>query len=103
MQQAEEVASMQQELLQVTKLLRTSERESVAWEGLRKDYEAKEQQAQQVIEDLMLLVQQLRLQKAEDEERLASLLADVIIVNDDLERAVQELLEFIRAARASAR
>jgi guanylate kinase len=44
-----------------------------------------------------------RLQKAEDEERLASLLADVIIVNDDLERAVQELLEFIRAARASAR
>jgi guanylate kinase len=30
-------------------------------------------------------------------------LADVIIVNDDLERAVQELLEFIRAARASAR
>jgi hypothetical protein len=30
MQQAEEVASMQQELLQVTKLLRTSERESVA-------------------------------------------------------------------------
>jgi hypothetical protein len=69
-QQAEEVAGMQQELLQATKLLRTGERESVAWEGLRKDYEAKEQQAQQVIEDLMLLVQQLRLQKAEESKDL---------------------------------
>ena len=44
-----------------------------------------------------------RLKKAEDEERLASVLADVIVVNDDLERAVQEVLNFIRAARASAR
>lgn len=46
---------------------------------------------------------QERLQKAEDEERLASSLADVIVVNDDLERAVQEVLDFIRAARVSAR
>lgn len=44
-----------------------------------------------------------RLKKAEDEERLASVLADVIVVNDDLERAVQEVLDFIRAARVSAR
>jgi guanylate kinase len=44
-----------------------------------------------------------RLQKAEDEERLASVLADVIVVNDDLERAVQEVLDFIRAARVVAR
>jgi len=44
-----------------------------------------------------------RLKKAEDEERLASVLADVIVVNDDLERAVQEVLDFIRAARVNAR
>lgn len=44
-----------------------------------------------------------RLKKAEDEERLASVLADVIVVNDDLDRAVQEVLDFIRAARVSAR
>jgi guanylate kinase len=43
---------------------------------------------------------QERLQKAEDEERLASTLADVIVVNDDLERAVEEVLSLIRGARA---
>jgi guanylate kinase len=41
-----------------------------------------------------------RLQKAEDEERLASTLADVIVVNDHLDRAVDEVLEIIRGARA---
>jgi guanylate kinase len=46
---------------------------------------------------------QERLQKAEDEERLASVLADLIVVNDDLERAAEEVLDFIRAARPSAR
>jgi guanylate kinase len=44
-----------------------------------------------------------RLQKAEDEEALAPLLADVIVVNDDLNRAVEEVLFFIRAARATGR
>lgn len=40
-----------------------------------------------------------RLQKAEDEERLAATLADVIVVNDDLDRAVDEVLRVIRGAR----
>jgi guanylate kinase len=44
-----------------------------------------------------------RLQKAEDEEALASVLADVIVVNDDLNRAVDEVLGVIRAARTSGR
>jgi hypothetical protein len=91
MQQAEEIASMQQGLLQVTKLLRTSERESVAWEGLRKDYEAKEQQAQQVIEDLMLLVQQLRLQKAEENKELKQKNKDLRGQMKELQRCVQDM------------
>ena len=44
-----------------------------------------------------------RLQKAEDEERLAAVLADVIVVNDDLNRAVDEVLRVIRGARGQTR
>lgn len=44
-----------------------------------------------------------RLKKAEDEERLGGELADLIIVNDDLGRAVGELAGFIGAARAQRR
>lgn len=44
-----------------------------------------------------------RLKKAEDEERLGAELADVIIVNDDLERAVGEIRAIIGAARAARR
>jgi guanylate kinase len=40
-----------------------------------------------------------RLKKAEDEERLGAELADIIIVNDNLDRAVGELEAFIGAAR----
>lgn len=40
-----------------------------------------------------------RLRKAEEEEREGVALADLVVVNDDLERAVGELLGFIRAAR----
>lgn len=42
-----------------------------------------------------------RLRKAEEEERLGSVLADVVVVNDDLERAVAEIEAIIGAARAS--
>jgi hypothetical protein len=99
-QQAEEVASMQQELLQATKLLRTSERESVAWEGLRKDYETKEQQAQQVIEDLMLLVQQLRQQKAEESKELKQKNKDMRGQMKELQRCMQDMQQRIDAVAA---
>jgi guanylate kinase len=46
---------------------------------------------------------QLRLKKAEDEERLGAEQADVIIVNDDLERAVAEIQGIIGAARSARR
>lgn len=46
---------------------------------------------------------QTRLQKAEDEEREGAALADVVVVNDDLDRAVSELLDAIRAARQTRR
>lgn len=41
-----------------------------------------------------------RLRKADEEEREGVELADLVVVNDDLTRAVGELLAFIRAARA---
>ena len=44
-----------------------------------------------------------RLQKAEDEERLGAEIADVIVVNDDLERAVAEIQGIIGAARKGSR
>lgn len=44
-----------------------------------------------------------RLKKAEDEEKLGGELADLVIVNDDLERAVGELRAFIGAARNGRR
>ncbi len=44
-----------------------------------------------------------RLRKAEDEEKLGGELADLVIVNDDLQRAVAELRGFIGAARMSRR
>lgn len=44
-----------------------------------------------------------RLQKAEDEERLGAEIADVIVVNDDLERAVAEIQGIISAARTGSR
>ena len=40
-----------------------------------------------------------RLKKAEDEEKLGGELADLVIVNDDLRRAVAELRGFVGAAR----
>lgn len=46
---------------------------------------------------------QTRLQKAEDEEREGAALADIVVVNDDLDRAVAELADAIRAARESRR
>ncbi len=46
---------------------------------------------------------QLRLKKAEDEERLGAEQADVVIVNDDLERAVAEIQGIIGAARSARR
>ena len=45
----------------------------------------------------------LRLKKAEDEERLGAEQADVVIVNDDLERAVTEIQGIIGAARSARR
>lgn len=45
----------------------------------------------------------LRLKKAEDEERLGAEQADVVIVNDDLERAVAEIQGIIGAARSARR
>lgn len=44
-----------------------------------------------------------RLRKAEEEERLGSRLADVLVVNDDLDKAVGEIEAIIRAARGSGR
>lgn len=44
-----------------------------------------------------------RLRKADEEERLGSVLADVVVVNDDLDRAVQEIEAIIGAARGSLR
>lgn len=41
-----------------------------------------------------------RLRKAEEEEDLGARLADVVVVNDDLERAVGEIEAIIGAARA---
>lgn len=44
-----------------------------------------------------------RLRKAEDEEREGAKVADVVVVNDDLERAVREIEAIIGAARAARR
>lgn len=44
-----------------------------------------------------------RLRKAEEEEARGSREADVVVVNDDLERAVSEVEAFIGAARARRR
>lgn len=44
-----------------------------------------------------------RLQKAEDEEREGAQKADVVVVNDDLDRAVKEIQGIIGAARAARR
>ena len=44
-----------------------------------------------------------RLKKAEDEERQGAEIADVVVINDDLERAVGEIEGIIRAARGLAR
>lgn len=44
-----------------------------------------------------------RLRKAEEEEREGAKVADVVVVNDDLERAVREIEAIIRAARVSRR
>lgn len=44
-----------------------------------------------------------RLKKAEDEEREGAEIADVVVVNDDLGRAVGEIEQIIRAARAIRR
>lgn len=44
-----------------------------------------------------------RLRKAEDEERLGAEIADVIVVNDDLARAVAEIEGIIGAARRRPR
>ena len=44
-----------------------------------------------------------RLKKAEDEEKQGTEMADVVIVNDDFERAVAQLQAFVGAARAARR
>ena len=44
-----------------------------------------------------------RLRKAEEEEARGSLQADIVVVNDDLARAVGEVEDFIGAARAARR
>jgi len=44
-----------------------------------------------------------RLRKAEDEERLGAVMADLVVINDDLERAVSEIQAFICAARRDRR
>jgi guanylate kinase len=44
-----------------------------------------------------------RLKKAEDEERQGAEIADVVVINDDLERAVGEIEDIIRAARGQSR
>jgi guanylate kinase len=40
-----------------------------------------------------------RLRKADDEERLGAELADLVVINDDIDRVVGELLGFIGVAR----
>lgn len=44
-----------------------------------------------------------RLKKADDEEREGAELADMVVVNDDLDRAVAEIEAIIRAARSQRR
>ena len=44
-----------------------------------------------------------RLRKADDEEREGAVLADVVVINDDFERAVAEIQGIISAARAERR
>lgn len=44
-----------------------------------------------------------RLQKAEDEEPIGSAIADHVVVNDDLDRTIDEMLELIERARQPAR
>jgi guanylate kinase len=44
-----------------------------------------------------------RLKKADDEERQGAEIADVVVINDDLERAVGEIEGIIRAARGLSR
>ena len=44
-----------------------------------------------------------RLRKADDEEREGAVLADVVVINDDFERAVAEIQGIIGAARAERR
>jgi guanylate kinase len=44
-----------------------------------------------------------RLRKADDEEREGAVLADVVVINDDFERAVAEIQGIIGAARADRR
>lgn len=44
-----------------------------------------------------------RLRKAEEEEREGAEIADFVVVNDDLARAVAEIEDFIRAARSGSR
>lgn len=44
-----------------------------------------------------------RLQKADDEEREGAQRADVVVINDDLERAVAEIQGIIGAARSARR
>jgi guanylate kinase len=44
-----------------------------------------------------------RLRKAEEEESEGLSLADVVIVNDDLDRAVEEMLAVVRGARSAHR
>lgn len=44
-----------------------------------------------------------RLKKADDEEREGAEIADMVVVNDDLDRAVGEIEAIIRAARALRR
>jgi guanylate kinase len=44
-----------------------------------------------------------RLRKAVDEERMGAQVSDVVVVNDDLERAVAEIQSIISAARAARR
>jgi guanylate kinase len=44
-----------------------------------------------------------RLKKAEDEEREGAEIADVVVINDDLERSVGEIEGIIRAARGQSR
>jgi guanylate kinase len=42
-----------------------------------------------------------RLRKAEDEEPIGRALADVVVVNDDLDRTIEEMLDIIERERRS--